>query len=49
MATVNVPVKVQKSKIANKMKSRIISSRSHLTTAGASGARSDIYGEVIDG
>ena len=49
MATVKVPVKAQKTKTANKMTSRVISSRSHLAAGGASGARSDIYGEVIDG
>ena len=49
MATVKVPVKAQKTKTANKMKSRIISSRSHFPTGTGAGARADIYGEVIDG
>ncbi len=49
MATITVATKAQKTKTANKMKSRTISSRSHFTAAGASGASSDIYGEVIDG
>jgi len=49
MATVKVPVKAQKTKTANKMKSRIISSRSHFPTGTGAGARTDIYGEVIDG
>ena len=49
MATITGSTKTQKTKTANKMQSRIISSRSHLGAGGATGVSSDVYGEVIDG